>query len=323
MKSYSLRSPAKINLYLEIVGDRPDGFHELATVFQSIDLADLVHVRSGMQGVIQVECAAEGVPNDASNLAYRAAALMSERFPEAFAKCGGVSIEIEKRIPVAAGLAGGSGNGAAVLVGLDLAWGLGLTQGELQELAAELGSDVPFCVGGGTALATGRGEVLDPLAGVDQVWLVLAKYRSLGVSTPWAYQTYRAQFGAEYARTPEAQAARHTAAKSGPLVRSLQSLATGDRAGLSGLRPLLRNDLERVVLPAHPQIAQLRDLLDRLAPLGAMMSGSGPSVFALAESASQAQEIQAAARSALPDPDLEFWVTQFSAAGIRPVNQSV
>lgn len=319
MKSYSLRSPAKINLYLEIVGDRPDGFHELATIFQSIDLADIVHVRSGMQGVIRVECGAEGVPNDATNLAYRAAALMSERFPEAFAKFGGVNIEIDKRIPVAAGLAGGSGNGAAVLVGLDLAWELGLTQGELQELAAELGSDVPFCVGGGTALATGRGEVLDPLAGVDQVWVVLAKYRSLGVSTPWAYKTYRSQFGTDYARTPEALAARHAAAKSGPMARSLQALATGDRSGLAELRSQLRNDLERVVLPEHPQIAQLRSVLDGLAPLGAMMSGSGPSVFALAESEEAAQAIERAARSALPDPDLEFWVTKFSAAGIRPV----
>jgi len=319
MKSYSLRSPAKINLYLEIVGDRPDGFHELATIFQSIDLADIVHVRSGLQGVIRVECEAAGVPNDPTNLAYRAAALMSERFPEAFAKFGGVDIEIDKRIPVAAGLAGGSGNGAAVLVGLDLAWGLGLTQGELQDLAAELGSDVPFCVCGGTVLATGRGEVLDPLAGVDQVWLVLAKYRSLGVSTPWAYKTYRSQFGADYARTSEALAARHSAARSGPMVRSLQSLAAGDRSALPNLRSLLRNDLERVVLPEHPQIAHLREVLDGLAPLGAMMSGSGPSVFALAESEAQATEIQAAARSALPDPDLEFWVTKFNAAGIRPV----
>jgi 4-diphosphocytidyl-2-C-methyl-D-erythritol kinase len=319
MKSYSLRSPAKINLYLEIVGDRPDGFHELATIFQSIDLADIVHVRSGMQGVIRVECGAEGVPNDSTNLAYRAAALMSERFPEAFAKFGGVNIDIDKRIPVAAGLAGGSGNGAAVLVGLNLAWELGLTQGELQELAAELGSDVPFCVVGGTALATGRGEVLDPLAGVDQVWVVLAKYRSLGVSTPWAYKTYRSQFGADYARTPEALAARHAAAKSGPMARSLQALATGDRSGLAELRSQLRNDLERVVLPEYPQIAQLRSVLDGLAPLGAMMSGSGPSVFALAESEAAAQAIKRAARSALPDPDLEFWVTQFSAAGIRPV----
>ncbi|TAD77924.1 MAG: 4-(cytidine 5'-diphospho)-2-C-methyl-D-erythritol kinase [Oscillatoriales cyanobacterium] len=319
MKSYSLRSPAKINLYLEIVGDRPDGFHELATIFQSIDLADIVHVRSGMPGVIRVECGAEGVPNDATNLAYRAASLMSERFPEAFSKFGGVAIEIDKQIPVAAGLAGGSGNGAAVLVGLDLAWGLGLTQGELQELAAELGSDVPFCVGGGTALATGRGEVLDPLAGVDQVWVVLAKYRSLGVSTPWAYKTYRSQFGQDYARTPEALAARHTAAKSGPMARSLQALAAGDRTGLAELRGQLRNDLERVVLPEHPQIAQLRSVLDDLAPLGAMMSGSGPSVFALAASEEEANQIQRAARSALPNPDLNFWVTQFSAAGIRPV----
>lgn len=160
MRLYSLLAAAKINLYLEIVGDRPDGFHELIMVMQSLSLADRVTVRSIGIDDIRVRCDHPLVPTDDTNLAYRAAALLAQRFPGVMAKLGGVEITLEKRIPVGAGLAGGSGNGAAVLVGLDMLWQLGLTQAELQELAAALGSDMPFCISGGTALATGRGNSL-------------------------------------------------------------------------------------------------------------------------------------------------------------------
>jgi 4-diphosphocytidyl-2-C-methyl-D-erythritol kinase len=163
MRLYSLLAAAKINLYLEIVGSRPDGFHELIMVMQSVSLADRITVRSIGTDEIRVQCTHPLVPTDDTNLAYRAANLMVQRFPGLMAKLGGVEITLEKQIPVGAGLAGGSGNGASVLVGLDMLWQLGLTQAELQDLAAELGSDMPFCVSGGTALATGRGEHLDPL----------------------------------------------------------------------------------------------------------------------------------------------------------------
>src|SRR6476469_811080 len=158
MRSYSLLASAKINLYLEILGSRPDGYHELAMVLQSIDLADKIDLRSLSTDTIRVHCDNPQVPADNSNLAYRAAELMASEFPKALAQYGGVEIAIAKRIPVAAGLAGGSANAAAVLVGIDLMWQLGLTQSELEELATQLGSDVPFCIAGGTAIATGRGE---------------------------------------------------------------------------------------------------------------------------------------------------------------------
>ncbi|HEY9702923.1 MAG TPA: 4-(cytidine 5'-diphospho)-2-C-methyl-D-erythritol kinase, partial [Allocoleopsis sp.] len=149
MRYVSLLAAAKINLYLEILGDRPDGYHELAMIMQSIDLADKLEVRTSRTQIIRVYCQHPEVPKDQTNLAYKAAQLMAKKFPEAFAQYG-VEISLQKNIPVAAGLAGGSSNGAAVLVGLDLVWNLGLTQSELQELAAELGSDVPFCISGGT-----------------------------------------------------------------------------------------------------------------------------------------------------------------------------
>ena len=171
MRLYSLLAAAKINLYLEIVGSRPDRFHELIMVMQSISLADRVTVRSIGIDQIRVRCDHPLVPADETNLAYKSAALVADRFPGVMAKLGGVEITLEKQIPVGAGLAGGSANAAAVLVGLDMLWQLGLTQAELQDLGAELGSDVPFCVAGGTAIATGRGEQLDPLPGIDsQVW---------------------------------------------------------------------------------------------------------------------------------------------------------
>ena len=316
MHSYSLIAPAKINLYLEILGDRPDGYHELVMLLQSIELADQIDIRTLPTENIRVTCDHPQVPQDASNLAYKAANLMKEQFPDVFAQFGGLEITIKKQIPVAAGLAGGSTDAAAVLVGIDMIWGLGLTQPELQELACKLGSDVPFCIAGGTVLATGRGEQLSPLPDLDSLYLVLSKYRSLEVSTPWAYQTYRSEFGHSYIRDTEDLEARAAKVHSGPMVKAIAN-KDGSQIG-----QLLYNDLEKVVLPAHPQVSQLRDTFQQSGALGAMMSGSGPTVFALCESQTQAQEIQQQVRNTIPDPDLDFWVTKFCSSGIRIVSSS-
>lgn len=311
MRSYSLIAPAKINLYLEILGDRSDGYHELAMILQSIDLADQIDLRAISTQTIHVYCDNPLVPPDQGNLAYRAVELMAQQFPDRFAQFGGVEIRINKRIPVAAGLAGGSTDAAAVLVGLDMLWQLGLTQPELQDLAAKLGSDVPFCIAGGTAIATGRGEELSPLPSLDSLYVVLAKYRNLQVSTPWAYQTYRSQFGDSYVRDSKGLASRAQRVHSGSMV---QAILNKDRSQI-GQR--LHNDLEKVVLPSHPQVSLLRDAFQANGALGTMMSGSGPTVFALCESEVQAQVIQQGVRTAILDPDLDFWVTKFSNHGIH------
>ncbi len=313
MRSYSLLAPAKINLYLEILGDRPDGYHELVMVMQSIDLVDRIELRANGTDRFRVHCDHAQVPADQSNLAYRAAELMSQQFPEAFARYGGVDITIHKQIPVGAGLAGGSTNAAAVLVGLDMMWDRGLTQIEIQELGALLGSDVPFCIAGGTALATGRGEKLDVLPDLDNIYLVLAKYRSLSVSTPWAYKTYRQQFGSSYLREPGDLEGRRQQVHSGPMINAI---AHRDAPQIG---KLLYNDLEKVVLPEYPQVANLRQEFQRLGTLGTMMSGSGPTVFALAASEEQAQQWQAQVRAAIPDPNLELWTAKFIPAGIQIV----
>jgi len=254
MRSYSLIAPAKINLHLEIIGDRPDGYHELAMVLQGIDLADRVILNANGTDQFRLHCDHPEVPADQSNLAYKAAVLMAQEFPDAFEQYGGANITIDKHIPVGAGLAGGSTNGAAVLVGLDLIWGLGLTQGELQDLAAKLGSDVPFCIAGGTAIATGRGEQLSPLPSIDSLYAVLAKYRSLSVSTAWAYQTYRKQFGASY--PPIAAIGSATATSTPPKQRAHAGDIVAAIMHHDGVKigKLLHNDLEKVVLPAYPQV---------------------------------------------------------------------
>jgi len=311
MHSYSLIAPAKINLYLEIIGDRPDGYHALAMILQSINLADQINIRAASTDTIRVRCEHPQVPTDKSNLAYKAAALMANQFPDAFAQYGGVEITINKQIPVAAGLAGGSTNAAAVLVGIDLLWELGLTQSELEELAGQLGSDVPFCIAGGTAIATGRGNELSPLPNLDHLYVVLGKYRSLAVSTAWAYQTYRQQFGDSYLSDTQSLASRASAVHSGSIVKAIIR-----KDGVQ-IAEKLHNDLERVVLPEYPQVAQLRQVFQEAGGNGTLMSGSGPTVFTLCESYEQAQQVKQYVRTTIPDSDLELWLAQTSSTGIQ------
>lgn len=311
MQSYSLIAPAKINLYLEIIGDRPDGFHELVMILQSIELADRIDIQPSDTQNIYIYCDHPQVPTDKSNLAYRAARLMCDAFPDVYANYGGVSIRITKNIPVAAGLAGGSTDAAAVLVGIDLLWNLGLTRPELQELAAKLGSDIPFCVSGGTAIATGRGEKLDDIPHLDNIWAVLAKHENLSVATPWAYQTYRQQYGDTYISNRADIKSRMTKVRSGPLVNAISHHNKRE------IGRLLSNDLEKVVLPAYPQVTKLKAAFSQHDILGTMMSGSGPTVFALCESEEKAIAVSQQVKAQLADPQLKLWVTKLSTEGIQ------
>ncbi len=303
MHPYILKAPAKINLYLEIVGDRPDGYHEVVMVLQSIDLADEVELHPLSGKTIRLHCDQPHLPQDQTNLAWKAAALMQQHYPDH----GGVEIALRKSIPIGAGLAGGSTNAAAVLVGLNLMWDLGLTQAELRDLASQLGSDVPFCITGGTALAVGRGEILSPLPDLDGLPVVLGKFRQLSVSTAWAYQTFRTHFSHSEA---ELQALR------GQASQMLSAIAARD---FQRIGRFLYNDLEQVVLPAHETVARLRSQFQAQAVIGTMMSGSGPTVFALCQDLAQAQQVEATTRQAFAQSDLETWVTQLCVGGIQVV----
>lgn len=313
----TLLANAKINLYLEIIGNRPDGFHELVMVMQSVALADRITLKPLSAPTIQINCDHPQVPSDHTNLAYKAVTLLQKRFPNRTNRQGGIEITLEKKIPVGAGLAGGSSNAAAVLFGLDVLWRLGLTRIELQELGAELGSDVPFCLAGGCAIATGRGEEVDTLPNTPQLTAVLAKYNGLSVSTPWAYQTYRKQFEGTYLPLDDSASleSRKSRVHSGPMVKALSvhdPVAIGQH---------LSNDLEKVVLPAHPKVTHLKEIMTAAATdhggLGTMMSGSGPTVFALTKTPEEAQSILQVVQAQLSDPDLQLHVAPFSTQGIQ------
>ncbi|WP_457388518.1 4-(cytidine 5'-diphospho)-2-C-methyl-D-erythritol kinase [Thermostichus sp. OS-CIW-31] len=299
MQACTLIARAKINLYLEILGSRPDGYSEVAMVLQSIHLADRLQLKSRPHG-IHLTCDRPEVPADARNLAYQAAELLQKECHSA----AGVEIHIEKHIPVAAGLAGGSADAAAVLVGLNQLWGLGLTVGELQSLAARLGSDIPFCIQGGTQLATGRGEVLEPLADWEGIPVLLAKPKHLGVSTAWAYQAFRSR-----------QGSLGGDALPKPTLPTLpQALAALSRQDPPALARSLRNDLEQVVLPEYAIVWELRQALLSAGALGSLMSGSGPTVFGIMPSLELAAQVRNTLRHQFQD--VEFWVTQFAPTGI-------
>jgi len=271
MPDLHVLAPAKINLHLEVLGLRPDGFHELAMVMQTIDLADRLTLTPTADGAITLRTDAGDLPTGADNLIVRAAESLRARvgLPEL-----GAAIQLEKRIPIGAGLAGGSSDAAATLVGLQALWGLDLDPGALAAIAASLGSDVPYCLEGGTRLCFGRGEVLEPAGACPPSYgVLLIKHPEVSVSTPWAYGRCREQRGDYYLETEADFAQRRQALRSGPLLRAL---------GGEGSLPPLRNDLETVVAA---EVASVREGLALLRQaegvLAAAMSGSGPSLFAL------------------------------------------
>ena len=272
MAELTVWAPAKINLHLEVLGLRADGFHELAMVMQSIDLLDGLELAPTADARIHLSCDRPELPIDGSNLIVRAAELLRARsgLPEL-----GARIHLRKRIPIGAGLAGGSSDGAAALAGLNALWGLGFATAELATMAAELGSDMPFCLDGGTQLCFGRGERLEPVPEppADGLAVLLLKHPEASVSTPWAYGRCREQRSDFYLSTESDFEQRRQALRQAPLLAAL--------AGGHGLPPL-RNDLQAVVEPEQATVRAGLALLRGLeGPLAVAMSGSGPSLFAL------------------------------------------
>ena len=306
MAELLVSAPAKINLHLEVLGLRPDGFHELAMVMQMLDLADQLRLRPTADGRISLACNRADLPTDGSNLIVKAAELLKARvgLPEL-----GASIELEKRIPIGAGLAGGSSNGAAALVGLNALWGCGFSREQLLEMAAQLGSDMPFCIDGGTQLCFGRGEVLESaeLPAAPALGVLLIKHPQASVSTPWAYARCREQRGDFYLSSEPDFEMRRQALRQGPLL-----------AALAGDRPLppLRNDLQAVV---EPEVISVREGLSLLRQatdaLAVAMSGSGPSLFALFADHAAAQAAEQQLEPQLRQAGFEAWVCRCTSSG--------
>jgi 4-diphosphocytidyl-2-C-methyl-D-erythritol kinase len=271
----TVRVPAKVNLELRVGAPRADGYHELATVFHAVGLYDEVQALPAGEITLTVEGPqAELVPLDATNLALKAAVLVAERV----GIDEGVHLHLRKGIPVAGGMAGGSADAAAALVACDALWRAGLSRDELHDLAAELGSDVPFALIGGTAIGTGRGERLTPaLARGEYHWVIaLADH---GLATPTVYgEIDRLRAGSQ---VPE------------PTVsdRLMQALRAGDAPALGAE---LANDLEAAACSLDPALERTLAVGRQAGALGGIVSGSGPSVVFLTASAEHALDVAVA-----------------------------
>ena len=260
------KAPAKINLTLDVLHKRPDGFHEVEMIMTTVDLADRIWLRPIDDGKIRIKASERHVPNDRKNFAYQAAELLQ-------VECGitnGVEITLEKSIPVAAGLAGGSSDAAATLRGLNRLWDLKLSIKELATLGARIGSDVSFCVHGGTALATGRGEVIEILPAPPNCWVILAK-PAISVSTGDIYGNLDLS-GLNHIDT----------------AGMIEALRAGD---YDKLCKSVGNVLETVTMGLYPQVVVLKEQMKRFGADTVLMSGSGPTVFGLVKHESRVPRI--------------------------------
>jgi 4-diphosphocytidyl-2-C-methyl-D-erythritol kinase len=251
------KAPAKINLSLDVLRKRDDGYHEVEMVMTMVDLADRIEMQELPRDTIIISSQAGYIPLDEKNLAFQAAKLIKDRYDVR----QGVYIHLDKKIPVAAGLAGGSSDAAATLRGLNRLWQLGIPTEELKVLGAELGSDVPFCVAGGTAVARGRGEKLEAVGAPPQCWVVLAK-PPINVSTSEIYGHLDA-----------------AAIQQHPSTAGM--LAALERKDFDGMCAHLGNVLEDVTLRLYPEVRHVKECMQRLGADGVLMSGSGPTVFGI------------------------------------------
>ncbi len=261
-----VKAPAKINLTLDVLYKRPDHYHEVEMVMTTVDLADRIGLEPRKDGLIKIISADRFVPDDDRNFAYQAAKLLKDTYGIA----EGVSIKIEKEIPIAAGLAGGSSDAAATLRGLNEMWGLNLTMDELAELGAKIGSDVSFCVHGGTALATGRGEKIKELPAPPACWVVLAKPK-IGVSTADVYGGLKLE-GIEHPNTKQ-------------MIEAIQ------KQDYELVCRSVGNVLETVTFTLHPEVVTIKEQMQRFGADAVLMSGSGPTVFGLVDSETRAARI--------------------------------
>ncbi|MBR6762581.1 MAG: 4-(cytidine 5'-diphospho)-2-C-methyl-D-erythritol kinase [Clostridia bacterium] len=255
LNAIELAAKAKINLSLDITGIRENGYHELCMLMQSVELYDTVRLER--DDMISVRTNLYYLPVNRQNIAYR----IAERFFEKTGITGGARISITKRIPVAAGLAGGSTDGAAVLKGLNRLYETGLTMEEMCELALPVGSDIPFCLRGGTMLTEGIGEKLTRVPSIPKCHILLCK-PSFGISTEAAFREFDTREKAEHPNTP----------------LLLKALAEGDLETLAGN---MKNVLADMARPNHRDIGAIEERMKADGALGAVMSGSGPTVFGI------------------------------------------
>src|SRR5690625_4666036 len=259
------KAPAKINLSLDVLGKRDDGYHDVEMIMTTIDLYDRIELDTLKEDKIKVSIWSRYVPNDERNLAYKAAAALKKKYsiPQ------GVHIRIEKNIPVSAGLGGGSSDAAAVLRGLNKLWSLNLPLEELATIGATIGSDIPFCVYGKTAIEKGRGEIIERLPSPPTCWVVLAK-PDIGVSSRNIFKKYI------HKERP------HSTQK---VINSLE------RNQFLNLCRTINNVLEEVTFELYPEVEQMKSKMIKYGATGVLMSGSGPTIYGLVKQHGKAKRI--------------------------------
>lgn len=268
-----LKSKAKINLSIDVLGKREDGYHNVEMVMQTIGLHDIVTIEENTSGEITIKSDTSNIPCDERNIAYKAASLMKEFI----GTDRGAHIYIQKRIPVGAGMAGGSSNAAAVLTGLNSLWKAGLTESELMDMGVTLGADVPFCIKGGTMLAQGIGEKLTPIRKSCDFWVVVCK-PNFSISTVEVYKNL------DISQIPE----RPDTAK------VIEYIEHGDVKSLAGS---MVNVLEQVSEKRYSVISHIKEKMMHQKALGSIMTGSGPTVFGIFKNFDDAHRAEAKLKS--------------------------
>lgn len=269
MEAISLQAYAKINLGLDVLRKREDGYHEVRMIMQSISLADTLVLRESSEAGIHLRnhdgIENPDVPMDSTNLVYRAIQMLKEEFQIT----EGIEAVLTKRIPVAAGMAGGSTDAAAALKGMNQLFSLGLSTQELCERGVKLGADIPYCIQGGTALSEGIGEILTPLPKMPDCYILIAK-PPINVSTAFVYGNLKAN---ELTKHPDIDG-------------MIQAIHQQD---LAGIADRLGNVLETVTIPAYPVIADIKKIMVDCGAMQSLMSGSGPTVFGIFSDEKKAQ----------------------------------
>ena len=280
MKDISVKALAKINLGLDVVRKREDGYHEVRMVMQTIHLFDRLEISKNTSGEITMETNLSFLPTNENNLVYKAAKLMKDTFKID----GGFKIHLTKNIPAAAGLAGGSSDCAATLIGINELCGLGLDIEKLCEIGVKLGADVPFCIRKGTMLAEGIGEILTPLAPLTGIPVLLIK-PNISISTPYVYKHLKLN---ELDYHPDNKA----------VISYIKD------NNIKKIAASLSNVLETVTIPENPIIAELKHYLTENGAIGSLMSGSGPTTFGIFENMETAKKAYEKAKADFPDFDV-------------------
>ena len=263
MNTIQMKAYGKVNLGLDVVRRRKDGYHEVRMIMQTVQLYDKIMMEERRQKGITLETNLSFLPVNENNIAYKAARMLMEEFHIS----GGLNIKIEKHIPVAAGMAGGSTDGAAVLYGVNRMYRLGLTKRQLMERGVRLGADVPYCIMRGSVLSEGIGEILTPVAAMPDCHILVAK-PPISVSTKYVYEHLKLD-----------SVERH------PDIDGM--VAALEEGSLKGVAERMENVLETVTIPEHPEIEQIKEVMRSEGALNAMMSGSGPTVFGIFEDKKQ------------------------------------